>query len=506
MPKRRITTDQDEEQNFYSKKRRHGVSSSSTSEEEDSSLLSSSSESEIIRRYDHLKEEEDDDDEDEKTPWLAMRKGVRPGEAYLREVATYLLDCSAHGLAGVPETTLAESAHSKFNYFDRIIKEKVGSLQVFAQHDGVAEDYGVDRLATTRIQAIAALDIRTLNCDRNPSNILVRRIPGKESLDLIPIDHGYCLPNILDIEWFDWCWLDWPQCASPLDDELRDTILAMDPIADVFKLRDALGLRSDCLRLAAAASLLLQLGVRAGLTLRDIASLIVVSSENDIHGVSADASMAISRKKIKSKLANSIDRAHELAVLALRDHRWRAHSTSTRNDTSNDAMNKNPSTKNNNLEKNVSSSSLVFSGENKEQVSLTISISPVKNAIHRAKFEEELIAETKVSTENFTSIQAAETSSDISSSPTSSSDDSSSPVNDTEQTDRHDSLSGGGGSLIRLRSCPALVDDENKINDEFLSPAPPKVDHRRLDPHTEADYDRQFFHFLKGLLDDLVRW
>lgn len=42
-----------------------------------------------------------------------MRPGVKPGEGYIREVATYLLD---NGFAGVPATGLVEARHKAFNY------------------------------------------------------------------------------------------------------------------------------------------------------------------------------------------------------------------------------------------------------------------------------------------------------------------------------------------------------------------------------------------------------
>lgn len=43
-----------------------------------------------------------------------MRPGVRPGEGYLREVASHLLDQG--GFAGVPATTVVEARHPAFHY------------------------------------------------------------------------------------------------------------------------------------------------------------------------------------------------------------------------------------------------------------------------------------------------------------------------------------------------------------------------------------------------------
>lgn len=48
-------------------------------------------------------------------------------------------------------------------------------------------------------------------------------------LELIPVDHGYCLPDVVEIGWCDWCWLDWPQLKEPLDKETYDYVMALDP-------------------------------------------------------------------------------------------------------------------------------------------------------------------------------------------------------------------------------------------------------------------------------------
>ena len=49
-------------------------------------------------------------------------------------------------------------------------------------------------------------------------DILVKR-QRDGSLRLIPIDHGYCLPASLSIEWYDWVWYDWPQAKEPFDED-----------------------------------------------------------------------------------------------------------------------------------------------------------------------------------------------------------------------------------------------------------------------------------------------
>jgi hypothetical protein len=134
---------------------------------------------------------------------VRMRHGVAPGGCCMREVAAYLLD-TGH-FAHVPQTTLVHCSHTKFSHRDQSQQgPKLGSFQAFAFSDGLAEDFSSSKFPVDEVHRIALLDIRTLNCDRNAGNLLVRRnLPGS-SLSLVPIDHGYCLPEVLEIGWCDW--------------------------------------------------------------------------------------------------------------------------------------------------------------------------------------------------------------------------------------------------------------------------------------------------------------
>ena len=166
----------------------------------------------------------------------SLRKGLAPGEACIREVAAFLLDHD--GMCSVPMTTLVEARHSAFNnngsrmtvanggaaigshsisapteagIASSVTPKKVGSFQEFVRCDGTTmDDISPSLLSIEEVQKIALLDIRILNADRNAANLLVRRA-SDDSLELIPIDHGFCLRSVSDVSWMDWCWLDWPQ-------------------------------------------------------------------------------------------------------------------------------------------------------------------------------------------------------------------------------------------------------------------------------------------------------
>lgn len=100
----------------------------------------------------------------------------------------------------------------------------------------------VPQFAVRDVHRLGILDVRLYNTDRHSGNILVRRpadlsshggeaaaralaaaaaaadmafdslslsLRTEQRVELIPIDHGYCLPESLDAVYFEW--LFWPQ-------------------------------------------------------------------------------------------------------------------------------------------------------------------------------------------------------------------------------------------------------------------------------------------------------
>ncbi|KAF0691382.1 Aste57867_17378 [Aphanomyces stellatus] len=129
-----------------------------------------------------------------------FRKGVLSGEACEREVAAYLLD--KDHFAGVPATTLAEVKHPAFKYSDGGgVVYKMGSLQEFVRHDDVASDLSPSMFTAHQVHKIVLLDMRIVNTDRNDANLLVRKrrnADGAVEHELIPIDHGYSIPDAME--------------------------------------------------------------------------------------------------------------------------------------------------------------------------------------------------------------------------------------------------------------------------------------------------------------------
>ena len=201
-----------------------------------------------------------------------LKPTVRVGEAAIREVAAYLLDYDH--FARVPHTVLVKFTHPIFhiqnskppspkpeqqdasdirsqtsldssssltssliqakylgldsnfsNNTSRTVT-KLGSLQEFVLHDCDTSEMGPSLFNVQDVHRIAILDIRLLNTDRHAGNILVQRPKGSggklsalEQLNqpqcrLLPIDHGFCLPEALEPPFFEW--LHWPQVQTLL--------------------------------------------------------------------------------------------------------------------------------------------------------------------------------------------------------------------------------------------------------------------------------------------------
>jgi hypothetical protein len=168
-------------------------------------------------------------------------------------------------------------------------------------------------ISTEEVHKIAILDIRLLNADRNAANLLCRR-RRNDTFELIPIDHGFCLRSKCDVSWMDWCWLDWPQLKEPLSDKHKKYVSSLDVEHDARLLRERLSISEEAIDCLRASTAILKAGVKAGLTLYDIATL---CCRNDSLG------------EVPSKLEVLMSMASELATVAVENERWH-HSAASR--------------------------------------------------------------------------------------------------------------------------------------------------------------------------------
>ncbi|XWS50357.1 hypothetical protein CRYUN_Cryun12cG0081200 [Craigia yunnanensis] len=208
-----------------------------------------------------------------------LKKGTRVGEGALREVAAYLLDhpvagprsfdSGEKGFAGVPPTVMVKCLHKGFNYPDGYECDsrniKIGSLQMFVNNVGSCEDMGPRAFPVDGVHKISVLDIRLANADRHAGNILVTRICEEGQVSLVPIDHGYCLPENFEDCTFDW--LYWPQAHEPYSPDAINYIKSLDAEYDIELLKfHGWDMPPKCARTLHISTMLLKKGADRGFT------------------------------------------------------------------------------------------------------------------------------------------------------------------------------------------------------------------------------------------------
>ncbi|KAM7464422.1 hypothetical protein LguiA_032543 [Lonicera macranthoides] len=211
-----------------------------------------------------------------------LKRSVRVGETGFREVAAYLLDY-AH-FAKVPPTALVKITHSIFNVNDGVnankpqnkkLVSKIASFQQFIPHDFDASDHGTSSFPVTAVHRIGILDIRIFNTDRHAGNLLVKKLDGVGrfgQVELIPIDHGLCLPESLEDPYFEW--IHWPQASIPFTDDELEYIENLDPLRDSEMLRAELPMiREACLRVLVLCTIFLKEAASFGLCLAEIGEM-----------------------------------------------------------------------------------------------------------------------------------------------------------------------------------------------------------------------------------------
>ncbi|CAL0313323.1 unnamed protein product [Lupinus luteus] len=214
-----------------------------------------------------------------------LKRGTKVGEGAFREVAAYLLDHpksgprlvtgEALGFAGVPPTVMVQCLHEEFNHPNGYACSpkhiKIGSLQKFMNNDGNCEDIGPGAFPVEEVHKITVLDIRMANADRHAGNILIRKEAGGQ-IKLIPIDHGYCLPDKFEDCTFDW--LYWPQARQPYSPETVDYINSLDVEKDIELLKYyGWDVPLQCMRTLRISTMLLKKGIERGLTPYAIGSI-----------------------------------------------------------------------------------------------------------------------------------------------------------------------------------------------------------------------------------------
>ncbi|XP_028766772.1 phosphatidylinositol 4-kinase gamma 1-like [Neltuma alba] len=205
-----------------------------------------------------------------------LKGSIRVGESGIRELAAYLLDYES--FAGVPPSAFVKFCNAPF--FVNGAAEvppthcKIASLHRFVDHEFDAGELGPSFYSIASVHRIGILDIRLLNLDRHAGNMLVKRNSHKGNgvAELVPIDHGLCLPEWMDDPYFEW--LHWPQASIPFSDSELEYISKLDPFRDAELLRTELPLlRESSIRVLLVCTIFLKQAATAGLCLADIGQM-----------------------------------------------------------------------------------------------------------------------------------------------------------------------------------------------------------------------------------------
>ncbi|XP_009381646.2 phosphatidylinositol 4-kinase gamma 6 [Musa acuminata AAA Group] len=258
-----------------------------------------------------------------------LKRSVRVGETGFREVAAYLLDYDH--FANVPPTVLVKVTHSVFHVNEgvncnasgkavdkkRSAVSKIASFQQFIPHDFDASDHGTSSFPVAAIHRIGILDIRIFNTDRHGGNLLVRKLEGVTGrvgaqTELVPIDHGLCLPESLEDPYFEW--IHWPQASIPFSEDELKYIADLDPVKDSEMLRMELPMiREACLRVLILSTIFLKEAAAFGLCLAEIGEMMsrefrgMEEEPSELEVVCIEARQLIAERIVFSPVANPND-------------------------------------------------------------------------------------------------------------------------------------------------------------------------------------------------------
>lgn len=236
-----------------------------------------------------------------------LKRGTRVGEGALREVAAYVLDhpiggrrsflSDEVGFSGVPPTVMVRCLKGCFGYCDGYGEKgfKIGSLQMFVKNYGSCEDMGPRAFPVEEVHKISVLDIRLANADRHAGNMLVCKEGEEGRFVLVPIDHGYCLPENFEDCTFEW--LYWPQARQPFNSETLDYIRSLDAEEDIYLLKlYGWELSLECSRTLRISTMLLKKGAERGLSPYGIGSMLcreTLKKESKIEVIIREAKDAV---------------------------------------------------------------------------------------------------------------------------------------------------------------------------------------------------------------------
>lgn len=264
----------------------------------------------------------------------AYRGRIVPGFGMYREVATYIIDID--NFAGVPPTEICKVRSPVLHDVNKVgpYGYKMGSIQSYVRSECSAEEMGSAKFDKGDIMRMATLDIRICNLDRHAGNILVSRSapyqhpriyyldgetvkptdnksssapasleqrkgvlmqqqlrepqshlasPSTPKYRLVPIDHGFSFPHVLNLSDATFAWLHWPQVKESVPPDVQQYVQNLDVDADCAKIRKFVGaaIPESCLLSLKVCTKLLQYGIQKNLSLHDIGKCMTAGACND---------------------------------------------------------------------------------------------------------------------------------------------------------------------------------------------------------------------------------
>ncbi|XP_038698063.1 phosphatidylinositol 4-kinase gamma 8-like [Tripterygium wilfordii] len=153
----------------------------------------------------------------------------------------------------------------------------IDSLQSFIGHDFDAGELGPSGFSAASVHRIGIFDARLLNLDCHAGNMLVKKHDQHENYcvgadELVPRDHGLCLPEWLDDPYLEW--QHWPQASVPFSESELEYISNLDAFKDAELLRRELpSLRESSIRVLVLCTIFLKRAAAVGLCLSDIGEM-----------------------------------------------------------------------------------------------------------------------------------------------------------------------------------------------------------------------------------------
>jgi len=225
--------------------------------------------------------------DEEYVPEDAEKWALVKGHGSYRERAAFLVSNELGGYGGVPTTIITTIKHPTFQG-----GEKRGSLQRFVPASTDMSDLGPAGIDVEQVHKIAIVDLLLFNVDRHEGNVLLRVTNGSSNeptRELVPIDHGLCLPVIVTREHgpnrqlmtdLYFAWQTWPQAQQPFGPKASRFLGKLSPhmVDDLVRvLRTDLGnqaIPSPALTTLKVGALLLRTCALAGLSLSAMASFV----------------------------------------------------------------------------------------------------------------------------------------------------------------------------------------------------------------------------------------